>query len=370
MKKLFYFLLITSVLLTPIFYWLHNWWGITFSNFFSVQRLMYIYSQDTFLLFTTIINFALYLFAIYKLFKRNEIVKPENVNANIQNENKNETPEFLMKNSSGTSSINWENLYGPNKMVKEEEKITAEKKQEIKEVKSEKIETPNIQTEPATPNIAINSKQEDKKVEQPLPPEKNDNIIDIKQPLNIKDVYKVQISSVLEKNGYKNLGDCVIDNIDIDFIAIADSDTLVLGIINDEYGDIIANEVPNSDEKFPSWFTNEKKYNSPVCEVKTAVVAVEKVIKEVLPEDSEILIKPVVVIPNAVVSNKTDIESKWAEMGVSVVKFLNYSDLPDLMEVLPEKSGTAVLESYQTFVQTLIKYFNKKAKNYPVKKTG
>ena len=95
-----------------------------------------------------------------------------------------------------------------------------------------------------------------------------------------------------------------------------------------------------------------------------------KMINEVLPEDNGIIIKPVVVIPAANVSNQIDIEAKWEELGVSVVRFLNHSNLPDLVDVLPDKRGTELLESYKNFVSTLMKYFDQKAKNNPMKKTG
>ena len=117
-------------------------------------------------------------------------------------------------------------------------------------------------------------------------------------------------------------------------------------------------------------FTNEKKYISPVWEVKNASNAILKMINEVLPEDNGIIIKPVVVIPAANVSNQIDIEAKWEELGVSVVRFLNHSKLPDLVDVLPDKRGTELLESYKNFVSTLMKYFDQKAKNNPMKKTG
>jgi hypothetical protein len=186
----------------------------------------------------------------------------------------------------------------------------------------------------------------------------------------MKDVYKAKIGDLLINKGYENLGEASIDGVDVDFVGIADSDTLVLGILNMRYGDIIANETPTNPSVPPSWFTNEKKYNSPVWEAKAAVASVEKMVGEVLPGDSGISVKGIVVIPNASVVNKIDIEKKWEEQDIAVTKFLNYSDLPELDMAIPDKTGTEVLPSYRKFAETLMRYFNQKAKSKPTRKAG
>jgi hypothetical protein len=187
---------------------------------------------------------------------------------------------------------------------------------------------------------------------------------------NMRDVFINRINEELEENGYQALGGASIDGISIDFAGIAESDTIVLGILNLRHGDIIANETPTSPELAPSWYTAEQKYDSPVWEVRTAAAAAAAMINEVLPEDNDIKVVPVVVIPNATVANKADIEKKWEEAGVAVVRFMNYSDLPDLAQALPDKKGTEVLPSFRKFAETLVKYFAQKARRAPIRKTG
>lgn len=354
MKKTLYLLLITGILIAPIGYWLITWWGVDFSHFPSFARFKYIYSQDRFLSIATSINSVLYLFAIYKIIFSNPAPK--------QKKDVSEERSVVVNQGTNDNITKWDNLYGPNRVVNATSPTATERNDAI-----------------PTPTPSQNSREQQRVVErvevEAEPPQagakvEKSNIINMTEPVSAMEVYQNQINNVLEDNGYAGMGACVINNIDVDFIAVAESDTLVVGIINTEYGDIIANETPSSDSEVPSWFTNERKYPSPVWEIKTVQKAVNKMINEVLPPDNGIVVKPVVVIPNANVANQLDMEAKWNEMGVSVARFLNHSGLPNLIDVLPDKKETEVLESYKTFVKTLIKYFSQKNRKYPMKKAG
>ena len=166
------------------------------------------------------------------------------------------------------------------------------------------------------------------------------------------------------------MGDIYINGVQVDFISIADSDTLLLGKIISGASDIIANETQTDSNTPPSWFTNDEKYPSPVWEIKTATTEFVKMINEVLPEDNGIVVKSLVVIPNANIVNRDDMEPKWKELDVDVVRVLNQTNLPNILDVVPDKTNTEVLESYKKFVETLIKYFSQKYKKNKMKKAG
>ena len=376
-KKLLYFIIITAVLVSPIMYWMNSWWGVKFNKIPSIGVLLYVYSQDKFLLIVSCINLALYLIAIAKIFTMKIKEKSKNNDANPDTQEDENSPSFL-NNTAQSDIARWENLYG-NKVntsvatnnvpanqsnVQPSDTVNTNEVQNTNENIADTMENKtqiSIQTSTQT--------QPQPSVQQSLSNEQN-NVVNIPEVVSARDVYKNMIGDIMIDNGYENIGAQVIANTDVDFVAIAESDTMVLGLITTESGDIIANEISNSGDEAPSWFTNEHKFTSPVWEIKNVTNMVQNMINEVLPEDNGIILKPIVVIPNAIVSNFEDIKAKWEEIGVDVVRFMNHSDLPNLTDVLPDKKGTEVLESYKNFTNTLMKYFNQKAKRTPVKKVG
>jgi hypothetical protein len=197
----------------------------------------------------------------------------------------------------------------------------------------------------------------------------DDNILKM-PPLQESEVYNTLVEKTLVEIGYTNMGDIYINGVQVDFISIADSDTLLLGKIISGASDIIANETQTASNTPPSWFTNDEKYPSPVWEIKTATTEFVKMINEVLPEDNGIVVKSLVVIPNANIVNRDDMEPKWKELDVDVVRVLNQTNLPNILDVVPDKTNTEVLESYKKFVETLIKYFSQKYKKNKMKKAG
>ena len=362
-KKLLYFVIITGLLLGPIVYWLNSLWGIKINNLLSFGMLRYILSQDKFLLVVTSVNSTLYLIAVIKIFTMKE---KDDVNEVIQNKQDPNMPSFL-NNPSQTDIKKWESLYSNNQSVTltiEPELSQKTNTEENVEKQNEKVITqPKDDIPEQTTHVSI-------KTVQNLENNSNDNVVNMPDTVTAIDVYRNMINDVLVDTGYTNIGPQIIGNTDVDFVSIAESDTLVIGIITTETGDIIANEISNSGTDAPSWFTNEHKFTSPVWEIKNVSNMIQNMINEVLPEDNGIIIKPIVVVPGATVSNFADIKAKWEEIGVSVVRFMNHSDLPNLADVLPDRKGTEVLESYKNFVNTLMKYFNQKARKKPVKKVG
>ncbi len=362
-KKLLYFVIITGILLGPIVYWLNSLWGLKFNNLFSFGMLRYILSRDKFLLVVTSVNSTLYLIALIKIFT---MKGKETVGETVQNKKDPSMPSFL-NNTSQEDIQKWENLYSSSQSVtltiepEFKPEISVEVKPETQDVK---VDTPpeNINFEQPT-QVSINTISDHKN-------NSNDNVVNMPDTVTALDVYRNMINDILVDTGYTNIGPQVIANTDVDFVSIAESDTLIIGIITTETGDIIANEISNSGTDAPSWFTKEHKFTSTVWEIKNVSNMIQNMINEVLPEDNGIIIKPIVVIPGATVSNFADIKAKWEEIGVDVVRFMNHSDLPNLVDILPDKKGTEVLESYKNFVNTLMKYFNQKSKKKVVKKVG
>ncbi|MBR1544510.1 MAG: hypothetical protein IJ638_01015 [Alphaproteobacteria bacterium] len=365
-KKLLYFSIITAILVAPIMYWLNKWWGVSLNEIPSFGTIRYVLSRDRFLFIVTCINLSLYVFAIARIVtlkgKTEENTQKKNSEKNI------EKPSFL-NNTTQADVAKWEALYGNNNQAKVEPKATENNPVNVTEkplpqqnnvTKSQ----PQIQvrTEPTMPIPPKNEEVVTEKTSE-------NNVVNMAGSVTALDVYKNMVGDILLDNGYDNLGAQVIANTDVDFVAIAESDTLILGSILMESGDMIANEISSGNDA-PSWFTNERKFTSPVWEMKNVSSVVQNMINEVLPEDNGIVIKPIVVVPNATISNFDEIRSKWEEIGVDVVRFMNHSELPNLTDVLPDKQGTKVLESYKNFTLTLMKYFNQKARKTPTKKVG
>ena len=366
-KKLLYFIIITGILLGPIAYWLNSWWGVKFKDIPSIGLLGYIFSQDKFLLVVTSVNTTLYLIALIKIFTMKEKEVKEENTQNSKGEN---GPSFL-NNTSQEEMKKWENLYKGNQNsepVVESVSVSVSEPQ-FEPITDTETQGENVAAEPKT-EISEQPTQVSIKTISGTENNKNDNVINMSDTVTARDVYKNMINDIMLDAGYENIGSQVIANTDVDFVSIAESDTLIVGLITTETGDIIANEISNSGNDTPSWFTNEHKFTSPVWEIKNVANMIQNMINEVLPEDNGIIIKPIVVIPGATVSNFADIKAKWEEIGVDVVRFMNHSDLPNLVDILPDKKGTEVLESYKNFVNTLMKYFNQKSKKKVVKKVG
>lgn len=365
MKKAFYLILITFILIAPIIFWLDIKWAMKLSTI-DIKKLRFAFTRDKFLMIATSFNFILYSYVVVKIFNMDFEQKPDNKTvessenvANTQPAN-NLTPSV----STGSGMINpndkkWQEMYVGNG--------------QSKDVKEENADA-NIQTTLTNPQPAGEENVQPSTLEippQPMPQnieEKKENIINI--PVSANDIYATQTERILSDMGYDNMGKSVINGVDIDFVSIADSDTLIIGKINARTGDIVANENVNTPDGIPSWFSNDDKYTSPVWEVKNATDEIIKMINEVLPEDNGVNVKPVVVIPFANVVNYDENVEKWKELGVDVVKLVGGSKLPLIAEVIPDKTGVEVLGSYKKFVETLMKYFSQKYKRKSMRKAG
>lgn len=364
-KKLLYIFIITAVLVGPIMYWLNSLWGVSILKLANIELLKYIMTHDKFLSTATAINSVLYIIALVKIFTMKERHK-DNTNEQVKTTKNEEVGPSFLNNTSQSEISKWENLYGSNNTPVNQ---NAPKQEDVQPLQSQSEISPSapVQQERQNEEVKI-SVQPKNNAEQPRPV--SENIVNMPESVTARDVYKNMINDIILDNGYTNMGAQVIANTDVDFVSIAESDTLILGLISTETGEIIANEISNSSDDAPSWFTNEHKFTSPVWEIKNVANIVQNMINEVLPEDNGIVIKPIVVLPSATVSNFEDIHSKWEEIGVDVVRFMNHSKLPNLTDVLPDKKGTEVLESYKNFIDTLMKYFKQKARKIPAKKVG
>jgi hypothetical protein len=366
-KKLLYTSIITIVFAAPIIYWLYSRWGVTMTAS-GLKKIAHAFASDRFLLFATICNISLYAFAMFKVSRMNPEGKA--AQAPAASAAPRQAMPGGMRSAPADGHINpndpkWQGMYGAKPAAQKEAAPEAA--------------APSPPAQDPKQNKPAEAAPEAAAASSPPPPaetvnnasagDTDDEVLNLAED-TMKDVYKSKINDLLAEKGYESIGSATIDGVEADFVGIAESDTLVLGIINARYGDIIANEISTDPNVPPSWFTNEKKYNSPVWEAKAAATAVEKMIKEVLPEDSGVNVSAIVVIPNANVVNRVDMEKKWEEQEVAVTKFLNYSDLPDLRQTLPDKTGAETLPSFKKFAETLMKYFNQKAKAKPMRKAG
>jgi hypothetical protein len=360
-KKPLYIFALTVVFIAPILYWLGSRWGVAFAPG-QLGKIVLAYSRDRFLLLSSIMNIALYIFCVTKVAEIGE-GNPNPFAAMPAAEGA--VPSYILA-SNTMGQINprdekWQGIYGGARTAPAEKPPAAATATQF----AIQQEAPANGQSTATPKAAA---PETSKAPSATPsPMGEAEIIDIAND-NIRGVFLDRINDELAALGYETLGGASIDGVNVDFVGIAASDTLVLGILNSRHGDIIANETPTSPGAAPSWYTAEQRYDSPVWEIRTAAASVGAMINEVLPEDNDIKVVPVVVIPNASVANMADMEKRWEEAGVAVARFMNYSDLPDFASVLPDKRDAEVLPSYRKFADTLLKYFAQKAKRAPMKK--
>ncbi len=318
LKKILYILIITTVLVAPITYWLITYWGVKFIPFPSIERFKYIYSQDKYLKIGTIINFTVYLIAIFK------IITIKNLNTEIQT--KTVSTSKLQTIENGKS---WSKIYDTKKV---NETITTKKQTENKEIPIQNI----------TKQSTINSEEQEQE---------------------LKNIYKQEIDTILTTIGYEAVPTCKINGITIDFISVADSDTLVIGIINTTQGEITINETENNTPNVQTWFTKDKKFTSPIYEITKAKTALQNLINEVLPNSNAINIYPIIVIPNAKIVNLYEIQNKLNDNNINITKLFTTSEFKGIKDILPNKEGKIVLESYKKFIYTIIKYFKQKLNN-------
>ena len=378
MRKIFYLILITFILIAPIIFWLDMKWAMKFSTL-DIKKLRFAFTRDKFLMIATTFNFILYCYVVVKIFNMNLEQQSKN-NQPVQNKNSNNVQEqnnITPSASTGGGMINpndakWQEMYNgngqPSQQKMPENSVVAGGNNI--QATNEVLQTPPVQT--------AQQMQPQPQPQQTAPQEvqhapqsnnvKQENIINI--PVSANDVYTTQVERILSDTGYDNMGGLNINGVHIDFISIADSDTLIIGKINARNGDIVANETANTPDGIPSWFNNDDKYTSPVWEIKNASDEIVKMINDVLPPDNGVTVRPMVVVPFSNVVNYDEISPKWKESGVDVVKIIGGSALPSITDVIPDKTGVEVLDSYKKFVETLIKYFSQKYKRKSIRKAG
>ena len=354
-KKVFYLIVITFILVAPILFWLDIKWAMKLSTI-DIKKLRFAFTRDTFLFSATICNSLLYGFGVYKIISMKEDKKTPVAVSNVSVKTE-EKVGIIPSASMGNGVINpndkkWQEMY------KGDGKPLDNKANE------------NVKTD-----ANVISEQPKKTEEAPLPKtEERPNTTEEKNIINIpvssNEVYTTQAERILSEMGYETMGDVFINGVNIDFMAIAGSDTLLIGKVQSSNNEIVANENTSTPNNPPSWFSNNERFNSPVWEIKNARDEIFKMINEVLPADNGVMVKPVVIIPNANIVNLSDMMDKWHEMGVDVAKFNGESPLPEFASVIENKNGVEVLESYKKFVETLIKYFAQKYKRKSLKKAG
>ncbi|MDR1009149.1 MAG: hypothetical protein LBL52_02755, partial [Rickettsiales bacterium] len=329
MTKLPRIFLLTCVLVLPIAWWLAYRWGMRFDTV-SVPLLQRVFRADAFLRSALVINSALYIVGFIRILfagTRTPLLPMQAVAARADNGAMN----FRPPNSAGQidpKDKRWQTLYSDKKMT------TAAAPAPIVEAKAD---------EPAPMPAAL----------EPEPPAPApDNVISLAET-SVRRMYRTKISAFLTEHDYASFGPATIDGIEVDFIGCASDDTFVVGIVDSTFGEITANEEMNLSSS-ASWYSAEKKYPSPVWRARQALDGIKAMMGETLPPDSGVEVSGFVVVPNARIVNADDVAPKWAEAGISVVKFENYTDMQDLADALPDRSGTKPLESFQEFVEAML----------------
>lgn len=325
-RKLLYIFFITVLLVLPVGCWLYFFWNVkNFTAIPSFSKLKYIYSQDFELKILTIINGSLYLISLIKVLSLKSKKNVKYVEKSVLTETK--------ENVKSIPSNDWSKLYD------NKQKINITKPEQTVE-KENAMQENNVEIQK---NIEIKKETEKPKIEiKPI------------------EVYKKEIEAQMERIGYTMLSGCKVNGIELDFIAVADNDTLVIGIINMISENITANETTAIEGMIPSWFSIDEKFDSPVVKIKQAKDDIYKLIREVLPEDTVVNIYPVVVFPVANIVNYNELKDVWEQDNVNVTRVFSNSVVPAVVDVIPDKTGKTVLESYKDFILTVIKYFQKK----------
>jgi hypothetical protein len=131
---------------------------------------------------------------------------------------------------------------------------------------------------------------------------------------------------------------------------------MAIGVVCPALGEVVANDTKADEGGIPAWFSGTRKYDSPVWHALRAAEAMRELISKTLPGDNGVEIIPVAIVPNGTVINYDDMVAVWGEMGARVAG-IDSEKMPDILSVLPDKSGSEVPESYKNYVDTLMMYF-------------
>jgi hypothetical protein len=171
---------------------------------------------------------------------------------------------------------------------------------------------------------------------------------------------RISVETALLEHSYSSLGRASIGGEDMDFVAIADSDMIVLGVIDSSAGTI------SVDGDY--WYSEDKRYKSPLRAVSRARAAMLRVMGEVLPKGHGVEVSACVVLPRGRIVNMGALESDASGSGVGVASPSGggQGGLPGLFDLLPDRSGAKVMEDFEDFAKTLLGYFG----NKPAKKAA
>ena len=308
MKKPIVIFLLTFLLIAPPFAWVAFRWG---------GDLVTAFARDRFLLAASIFNIALYIILMFRIL-RSDFEMPS-----VWEDEAPIGARLLPRERIGGGQIDpnssaWQVLFQPGKPPI------------IEEVAMDEPE-PEPEAEPATP--------EEEKLADEI----------------VRSTLNMEISDALVMRGYDVFGERDIGSWHADFIAIGESDTLIVGAIVATPGELVANETQPGENGVPSWYAGARRRESPVWHAARAAEAVRALISTTLPEDNGVEVMPVAVSLGAI-SNYADMENAWREAGVTVLQSVS-----ELAAAVPDKTGTEVLGSYRTYVESALAYLSKRA---------
>ena len=315
-KKIFTLLLIAILFITSVITWSVYRWGIKPNNF--IKYFKYLYLRDQYLKIGIIVEGILYLLICFIIFKR----KPSNnTNSGIIKKGTTEQPlnnqtnySNLYKQKNSSSNISFNNLY--NSAILKEQR---QKRDILNTAKQQEI----------TNNI---------------------------------DIYKKQINTTIAKYGYETMQSFFVKGVKIDFTAIAEHNLLIIGTIDTTQGDITINEDIDKTQNVPLWTVNNNTFTSPIYKLQQAITEIKNVIDEVLPNGNNIQIYPIIIFPEANITNYNEVKEYLNLSKTYIASLINDPDIPNISDIIPNKTEVAVLESYKKFIQTLIQYFSKTTK--------
>ena len=178
-------------------------------------------------------------------------------------------------------------------------------------------------------------------------------------------------NNILKTKGYKSFDVKEIEGFDLAFFAVSNKN-IVIGYHMQFPGEIIANDTISNTENvpYPYWFSEMKRFISPIWAISKIRESVDNLMLEVLPKNHDITIESYCIInDNAVITNISDCQQSWVDAGINVVmNTVSNNVLPSFNEVIDDVSTVEIMPAFLEFAETLSKYYIQKARIRALKK--
>ncbi len=370
--SLFVIVIMTKV---SLYFWRFDFFNLmhykAFFKFISSGRILTSPKYIAFLMVLTGFSMCVYValneilkFDFSKLFKKTEVKdnnetietnqnSKENLNQNVIEEQKQITQQPVVDNryeiynnpnrvmEQKNDVVNVDNNSNVNSLI-DEEKEREKLQLRIKEV-MENMKKKNIQNE----EKVLNS-QKDEKILTPLRETNKEEVI-IPEKVSKLDMYFKNISdeqNALMENtliaaGFRLLSEIRLGKTGIDYLATSKNGINIIQF-DAKDGNWMANEDAVSGEE-AFWYAEDDKKLSPVSRALDAKNIIENLIKGVV----DLPVNAYVCLGGGNIMNYFDMQSKWHELGVDIIKLSSndsIDDIESLEEVFPPQSQEDVDE--------------------------